>query len=555
MSKVQGPTSSTAASKQQPEAKSGAEPGTNASAWGQANELQFSGGPGQNQGGSLEIAARGVEGSGSALPHLDKIQASFGRHDVSQVQAYTGGAAAAASAELGAQAYATGDKVAFSGTPDLFTAAHEAAHVVQQQGGVQLKGGVGQAGDRHEQHADAVAGAVVRGESAEGLLDQYATGASATGSAAVQRDDNGTDPWRDKINRNMRDVKTLHDSAFDFQALAVRKLKTTAGKDDPPSLVETVLMGAVEFALIAATGGIGGAVAIGVTKKLTKFAIDPQGAADAIKVIGDMAKDTAKAATKKITGKAGAWITSAASQYPEGDQERAAKICFDAQEKGLIQAKTDAGLEYNAKWEQAIAMGEEGYKVSQALLESMQEQYTQAEAIQRDKSVQQWAVYQAQTVRGATNSGGTNMGKGPGPFVSDRGTLSLTVDWYEGKSPVIRSASMPGMNAALRPDIAAKTLAELNVPIKVRINCGPELGWFDKNLGKKVQPSTTISRDEKGGMWCNKGHTTAMYWLARQTGTRTQEYAGRRWYTTAADPFATTGAVFQEMSSLKPPLN
>jgi hypothetical protein len=45
--------------------------------------------------------------------------------------------------------------------------------VIQQRGGVQLKGGVGQAGDAHEQHADAVADKVTRGESAEALLDGY----------------------------------------------------------------------------------------------------------------------------------------------------------------------------------------------------------------------------------------------------------------------------------------------------------------------------------------------------------------------------------------------
>jgi hypothetical protein len=45
---------------------------------------------------------------------------------------------------------------------------------VQQRGGVQLKGGVGQTGDAYEQHADQVADAVVRGESAEAVLDQHA---------------------------------------------------------------------------------------------------------------------------------------------------------------------------------------------------------------------------------------------------------------------------------------------------------------------------------------------------------------------------------------------
>ena len=128
-------------------------------------------------------AERGTSGSGGALPHAERIQAAFGGHDVSNVQAYTGGTASEASTARGAEAYATGNKVAFRGAPSLHTAAHEAAHVIQQRAGVSLSGGVGQLGDTYEQHADAVADAVVQGRSAEGLLDRHAGG----GSSGVQR--------------------------------------------------------------------------------------------------------------------------------------------------------------------------------------------------------------------------------------------------------------------------------------------------------------------------------------------------------------------------------
>jgi hypothetical protein len=131
----------------------------------------------------VHAAARaGIGGSGGALPHLDRIQRLFGRHDVSKITAHVGGPAAEATQAMGAQAYATGDHVAFRLAPDLHTAAHEAAHIVQQRGGVQLKGGVGAVGDSYERHADAVADKVVRGESAEELLDQMSDG-EATGSA------------------------------------------------------------------------------------------------------------------------------------------------------------------------------------------------------------------------------------------------------------------------------------------------------------------------------------------------------------------------------------
>ncbi|HWE28942.1 MAG TPA: DUF4157 domain-containing protein, partial [Polyangia bacterium] len=132
-------------------------------------------------------AEKGTSGGGGALPHLDAIQKSFGSHDVSHVQAHTGGAASESAAAIGAEAFASGNHVVFGGTPSLHTAAHEAAHVVQQRGGVQLKGGVGEGGDPYEQHADAVADKVVRGESAEALLTAPAAGSPASSTGSIQR--------------------------------------------------------------------------------------------------------------------------------------------------------------------------------------------------------------------------------------------------------------------------------------------------------------------------------------------------------------------------------
>ena len=89
------------------------------------------------------------------------------------MKAHTGDQASQANTELGSKGFTSGNDIAFKGSPSLHTAAHEAAHVVQQQGGVSLKGGVGEVGDKYEQHADQVADAVVAGESAEGMLNQY----------------------------------------------------------------------------------------------------------------------------------------------------------------------------------------------------------------------------------------------------------------------------------------------------------------------------------------------------------------------------------------------
>ncbi len=138
-----------------------------------SSTVQFAGQEGSSHPDAQAIAAHGLSGTATAMPFADQIQQSFGRHSIAGIDAHVGGPATEANQALGADGFATGSSVAFARAPDLHTAAHEAAHVIQQRAGVHLKGGIGEAGDTHEQHADAVADKVVRGESAEALLDQY----------------------------------------------------------------------------------------------------------------------------------------------------------------------------------------------------------------------------------------------------------------------------------------------------------------------------------------------------------------------------------------------
>ncbi len=158
---------------------------------GAAVQRQHDGGAAPSADATRAIAAHGVAGAGSELPHLATLQASFGDHGTALggVRAFVGGEAATASRAMGAQAYATGDAIAFAAAPSLFTAAHEAAHVVQQQAGVDLPGGVGQVGDAYERHADAVAARVVAGRSAADLLP--ATGGGAAGTAVQRQEAEG----------------------------------------------------------------------------------------------------------------------------------------------------------------------------------------------------------------------------------------------------------------------------------------------------------------------------------------------------------------------------
>jgi hypothetical protein len=170
-----------------------------------------------------EAAERGTQGAPTALPYADRISPLFGRHDVSQVQAFIGGPAREATAAMGATAYATGNKVAFRDAPDLHTAAHEAAHVVQQRSGVQLKGGVGEAGDAYERHADAVADRVVAGQSAEALLDASAPGGP---TKAIQRDGSADDKLladQAKLKNTDQEIPVLEGALLSTRLQAVKR--------------------------------------------------------------------------------------------------------------------------------------------------------------------------------------------------------------------------------------------------------------------------------------------------------------------------------------------
>lgn len=137
-----------------------------------------------------EIAARGVADAGDSLPYLNAIQQSFGHHDVSSIRAHIGGRAAAASQALGAHAYAYGNAIAFASRPDLHTAAHEAAHIVQQRRGMPRSLG---GDDSYERHADLVADRVVRGLPVAALLDAGPRG-GGTRTAIVQRKKTSGEP-------------------------------------------------------------------------------------------------------------------------------------------------------------------------------------------------------------------------------------------------------------------------------------------------------------------------------------------------------------------------
>lgn len=131
----------------------------------------------QPRGNAAAAEALKERSGGGQLPHFEKIQRAFGSHDVSGIRVVMGGDAK----EQGAKAYASGETVTFQGAPDLRTVAHEAAHVVQQ------RGGVSEASEDLEQQAERVADLVVAGKSAESELDGVGADRKAPEGKVVQR--------------------------------------------------------------------------------------------------------------------------------------------------------------------------------------------------------------------------------------------------------------------------------------------------------------------------------------------------------------------------------
>ena len=135
----------------------------------------------------LDVAVSGVRGPGEELPHLERLEDAFGGdHDLPSMRAHVGAGPAAACDTLRADAYATDSSVAFRSKPDLWLAAHEATHLVQQRHGQGEREGLDPPDGRLERQADAVADRVAAGGSAEDLLPRGEPRRSGSGGA-VQR--------------------------------------------------------------------------------------------------------------------------------------------------------------------------------------------------------------------------------------------------------------------------------------------------------------------------------------------------------------------------------
>jgi hypothetical protein len=208
--------------------------------------------PGGNALASLTEAIASAEHAGSPLPHLDRIEAAFGPFEVRNARAVIGGRAGAAADQIGARAFTVGDRVAFRHDPDLFLAAHEAAHLVQQQRGVDLAGG-----DLYEHHADAVANAVVDGKSAVRLLAAMPSGSA---HETLQRDTAGYtyDPVGETVTGTSQSTSIdLDEQAELDQVLGWRAKGTMPVTLDPAEPTYLVVPADASYEEIAVGIGVG----------------------------------------------------------------------------------------------------------------------------------------------------------------------------------------------------------------------------------------------------------------------------------------------------------
>lgn len=375
-------------------------------------------------------AHQGVSGDARSMPHLEAVQRSFGKHDISGVGAHVGGQAAEACEDIGAEAYATGNQVAFKSDPDLHTASHEAAHVVQQRSGVHLKGGVGRAGDRYEQHADAVADRVVQGKSAEDLLDGMA-GGDATPDVQKTGEEQGA--W-------LQQQTLAKDSFFDLirqNLLAADSWKTKAEVVDDPPFWQTALLAVGGLVLNAALGGVGAALAGKLVDATAKF-------------VTTAAINGAIEFGKAAAGKG----VDAAIGAASGAADKKPLVAFCEQQKiGMSSASKQARETFVEKsgthTDQKLTIAQ-----MKQIKAANDEAFDKASEIQHHEMLVGWM---------GMNAGDTTQIENTDSNVQDidnNGVLRLTVSGSGDRPVEIVSATVDGLNEGMRQDLSGSKVRE-----------------------------------------------------------------------------------------------
>lgn len=117
------------------------------------------------------IARAGLSSASRPFPHAERIRRAFGEHAPAGLSAHMGPAATEAGHAMGASGYVLNGVAAFTGTPDIRTAAHEAFHLFEQAPErARPNRSIGHDEDRSEALAERVAEGVAAGRSIQPLL-------------------------------------------------------------------------------------------------------------------------------------------------------------------------------------------------------------------------------------------------------------------------------------------------------------------------------------------------------------------------------------------------
>ncbi len=121
--------------------------------------------------GLQSSSTKALTNPSQSIPYLSRIQQSFGPgYDLRNIKSHSGTESQQVSHSLGTRAFTRGNHIVFGDRPNLHVAAHEAAHVFQQQAGLQFYSRAPGGKDVYEQNANAIADRVVNNQSAADLL-------------------------------------------------------------------------------------------------------------------------------------------------------------------------------------------------------------------------------------------------------------------------------------------------------------------------------------------------------------------------------------------------
>lgn len=457
-----------------------------------ARPVQLRGGP--RGGGVQAAAAHGTRGSGGRLPHFEAIQASFGGYDVSNVQAYTGGAASEASQAMGAEAYATGNKVAFDGAPSLHTAAHEAAHVIQQQAGVvSLAGGVGRAGDRYEQHADRVADAVVAGRSAAPVLAEMAGPTSGgAGGGLTQRVQwlsgpvqmRAREDYANNFGPALAQLGVMMNSVKERQKDATRRFRRGLDARHVPDWREQAVIGILNLALGAVVGSVGqiitatgGRVAAALGTYAATRAEGTMGTDNALDAGVGIETAINNAVTSMVTAGTAA-VTSSVTTAVQGVQISGA-VTPDQFQDANLRALEDIYVQASSGLNQGVAhfMSQPDlcWWLLDGLFGALRQELQRCEDIQFNKLTDVWMANQATTIGLGTRAGVLQ--------------IELASAYPDARSFSVRSANIVGSGApdeTIRRELGRRQLKEIGVPKVIRMNGSMGYGIMDCNWNIEV---------------------------------------------------------------------